>query len=97
MSGTPFYFFLGSDPGQRVISKQARNIKNWRHICKSVEETAETGKDRQQELAKEVAALGAKLSQTRDQLASKNFIVPEKEADLANKEKELTVQEAEIT
>lgn len=44
-----------------------------------------------------MAALGAELSQSREQVASKNFILTKKEVDLANKEKELAVRVAKIT
>lgn len=66
-------------------------------MCKSAEETAEAGKARQQELAEEVSALGAELSQAREQVASMDFLLTEKEVDVANKEKELAVRAAEIT
>lgn len=66
-------------------------------MCKSTEEMAEAGKARHQGLAEEVAALGAELSQSREQVASKDFILTEKEADLANKENELAVRATEIT
>lgn len=42
---------------ERVIAKQARCLKDWKRICKSLEETAESSKSRQQELAEEVVAL----------------------------------------
>lgn len=51
---------------ERVISKQARHLKDWRWMCKILEETAEAGKTRQQELAEEVAALSADLTQARE-------------------------------
>lgn len=102
----PFLYLIGvfflvgaisAIQAQRVISKQARNIKDWIRMCKSTEENVEAGKARQQELAEEVSALGAELSQAWEQLASKDFILTEKEADLANKEKELAVRAAKIT
>lgn len=65
-------------------------------MCKSAEDTPESGKARQQELTEEVSALGVELSQAREQVASKDFILTEKEADLANKERELAIRAAEI-
>lgn len=44
-------------------------------MYKSLEETTEVGKARQQELAEEVATLGADLIQAREQIASKDFIL----------------------
>lgn len=82
---------------QRVISKQMQNIKEWRRMCKSTEETAEAEEARQQELAEEVSALGAKLSQAREQISSKGFVLIENETDLDNKERELVARVAEIT
>lgn len=66
-------------------------------MCKSMEETAETEKARQQELAEEVLALGAELRQAREQIASKGFFLTEKKTELANKERELAARMAEIT
>lgn len=62
----------------RMISKQARHIKDWRKMCKSAEKTAEAGKAKQQEIEEEVAILGVELGQLREQLASKDFILIEK-------------------
>lgn len=45
----------------------------------------------------EVSILGAELSQAREQVPSKDFILTEKEADLANKKKELAVRAVVIT
>lgn len=43
-----------------------------------------------------MAALGDDLSQAREQIASKDFILTEKEGDLANKERELAAWVAKI-
>lgn len=48
---------------ERVIAKQARHLKDWRRVCKRLEETTESGKTRRQELAEEVAALTVDLTQ----------------------------------
>lgn len=66
-------------------------------MYKSLEKTADAGKVRQQELAKKVAALRADLTQAREQIVSKVFILTEKEADLANKKRELAARATEIT
>lgn len=80
-----------------MISKQVRTIKDWRRVYKGLEETAEAGKAKQEELGGEVSALRAELAQAREQLASKDYILTVKEADLANKDKELSVRAAELT
>lgn len=44
-----------------------------------------------------MSVLDTKLGQARKQIASKDFILTEKEVDLANKERELEAWAAEIT
>lgn len=66
-------------------------------MCKILEETAESGKARQQELAEEVASLSADVTQALKQVASQEFVLAEKELDLANKDKELASWAAEAT
>lgn len=66
-------------------------------MCKSLEEMVDSGKTRQQELAKEVAALGADLTQAREQIASQEFILVEKDLNLTNKDNELAIWVVEIT
>lgn len=82
---------------ERVIPKQARHLKDWRRLCKSLEETAESGKTRQQELEGEMAALAGDWTQAHEQIASQEFVLAEKELDLANKENELASWAAEAT
>lgn len=66
-------------------------------MCKSAKKTTEAWKAKQQKLAEEVSALGVELSQAREQVATKDFLLTEKEMGVANKEKELAVRVAEIT
>lgn len=80
-----------------VIAKQARFVKDWKRMCKSAEETAESRKIRQQELADEVEALTADLSQVREQLASQEYVLGEKDEELVAKDSELTSWAAEAT
>lgn len=82
---------------ERVISKQARYLKDWKRMCKNLEETTESGKARQQELGEEVLALSADLTQAREQIASQEFGLAKKDLDLANKEKELVSWASEAT
>lgn len=82
---------------EQVISKQARYLKDWKRMYKSLEDKAESGKVRQQELVAEVASLSADLTQARKQVASQEFVLTEKDVELAGKDKELAIWADEAT
>lgn len=75
--------------------KQAQLLKVWKCACKSAEEAAEVGKTTQRELTAEVAALKADLTQAQEQGASQEYVISEKEMELAAKDDELTSWAAE--
>lgn len=63
-----------------MISMRCRTIKDLRRVYKEMKDTVEVGKAKQEELGREVTALGVKLVQLQDLLASNEYVLTVKEA-----------------